>query len=174
MIGRVFNHLRYLRLLFLPRVWRWFYQSIKFLIMDHLEPWSELERQPHSMIHPSVSFRSTKNIEIGSHTRIQDGCVLWASPKSKIKIGQYSGLGPGTKIFSSNHKYEPGVPYYEQPWNEADVTIGRDVWVGAGSVIVAGVTIGEGSVVAAGSVVTKDVPAGSVAAGVPAKIIKTR
>ena len=54
------------------------------------------------------------------------------------------------------------------------MTIGPDVWVGARCVILPGVTIGEGAVIAAGSVVTKDVPAGAVVGGVPARIIKTR
>jgi acetyltransferase-like isoleucine patch superfamily enzyme len=66
------------------------------------------------------------------------------------------------------------VPYHEQLWTEKGVTIGRDVWVGAGCVILPGVTIGDGAVLAAGSVVTKDVPAGAVVGGVPAKVIKAR
>ena len=54
------------------------------------------------------------------------------------------------------------------------VKIEDDCWIAANSIILAGVTIGKGSVIAAGSVVTKDVPAYSVVAGVPAKIIKSR
>ena len=77
-------------------------------------------------------------------------------------------------MFSSNHTVVPGLPYHKQPWREADIVIGRDVWVGAGSIIVAGVTIGDGTVVAAGSVVTRDLPPMSIAAGVPAKTIANR
>lgn len=174
MIGALLKRAAYVRFLFRPGVWRWFVHSVDYLVADHLLAWAHLGKKPHSMVHPSVSFRSGHNVLIESHTRIQNGCVLWASPNSKIRIGKYSGLGPGTKIFSSNHEYTPGVPYHQQAWREEDVTIGDDVWVGAGTIIVAGVTIGSGSVIAAGSVVTRNIPSGSVAAGVPAKVIKSR
>ena len=55
----------------------------------------------------------------------------------------------------------------------AKVTLGKNVWVGAHATILPGVTVGDNAVIAAGAVVTKDVPANTVAAGVPAKIIKT-
>jgi maltose O-acetyltransferase len=55
---------------------------------------------------------------------------------------------------------------------EKTVTIGRNVWVGSGCIILPGVTIGDNSVIAAGSVVTKDVPEGALMGGVPAKQIR--
>jgi acetyltransferase-like isoleucine patch superfamily enzyme len=54
------------------------------------------------------------------------------------------------------------------------VQIGSNVWIGSGCIILPGVTIGDDTVVAAGSIVTKDIPAGSVAAGVPARVIRGR
>ncbi len=62
----------------------------------------------------------------------------------------------------------------DQRKHEADVVIGRDVWLGVRATVVAGVTIGEGAVVAAGAVVTKDVPRGAVVGGVPARVIGWR
>ena len=174
MIGGMIKRMAYLKYLFLPSTWRWWAHRIDYIVDDHLKPWSEMERPEYCNIHPSVSFRHGQNIILGSHTRIQPFCILWASPNSKIRVGKYSGLGPGTMIFSSNHQYQPGVPYHKQPWNEKDVTIGEDVWVGAGTMIMAGVTIGDRCVIAAGSVVTKDIPPDSVAAGVPAKVLKSR
>ena len=174
MIGGIVRRLGYLRLPLHRGFWRWVTDRIDYTVTDHLLPWTQLSRAPRSMIHPSVSFRSARNVEIGGHTRIQSGCVIWASPNSKIRIGEYTGLGPGTMIFSSNHRFEPGVPYIDQPWTEKGVTIGRDVWVGAGTIVVPGVSIGDGCVIAAGSVVTRDVPPYSLAGGVPAKVIRTR
>jgi acetyltransferase-like isoleucine patch superfamily enzyme len=174
MIGALARRVAYLRFLFAPGFWRWLVAKIDYQVTDHIIPWTQLPRRERTIIHPSVTFRRAENIEIGSHVRIQPYCALWASPNAKIIVGQYSGIGPGTVIFSSNHQFVPGVPYHRQPWTERTVTSGADVWVGARCVILPGVTIGEGAVVAAGSVVTKDVPAGAVVGGVPAKIIKTR
>ena len=61
-----------------------------------------------------------------------------------------------------------------QPYVEKDIIVGNDVWLGAGSIILAGVKVGDGSVVAAGSVVSKDVPDFTIVAGVTAKAIKKR
>lgn len=174
MIAKIARRALYVGFVFHPRFWSWLVARIDFLVADHVRPWTRLHRGRRSTIHPSVSLRWAENISLGDDIRIQPGCVLWASPNSKITIGDHTGLGPGTMIFSSNHRFAPGVNYHQQEWTERDVTVGRDVWVGAGSTIVAGVSIGDGCVVAAGSVVTRDLPPGSVAAGVPARVIKNR
>ena len=83
-------------------------------------------------------------------------------------------MGPGVKIFSSNHGSSRDMPMLDQPFTEKDVTIGNDVWLGANSVVVAGVTIADGALIAAGSVVTKDVLAYQIVGGVPAKVIGER
>jgi len=174
MMGALTQRLAYLRYLATPGFWRWLVARMDSVVVDHIRPWNQLPRREKTHIHPTVTFRRAENIEIGTHVRIQPYCAIWASPKGRITIGQYTGLGPGTVVFSSNHQFVPGMPYYKQPWREEAVTIGRDVWVGAGCVILPGVTIGDGAVVAAGSVVTRDVPAGAVVAGVPARVIKSR
>lgn len=168
------SRLAYLGLLRHRGTWRWLIDTADYLVVDHVEPWSELQRSPASLIHPSVSFRCARNVLVGPNTRIQPNSVLWASPGSTITIGAYTGLGPGTMIFSSNHRFALGEPYHKQPWDEKSVTIGRDVWVGAGTIILPGVTIGDCCVIAAGSVVTKDIPPNSLAAGVPAKVLRAR
>ena len=174
MSRRAFRRIRYFALLFRPGFWRWLLARVDFVVTDEVMAWSTHRWPTKCNVHPSVSFRSAHNVSLGPHTRVQNGCILWASPNSRITIGQYSGLGPHTMIFSSNHEFASGIPYHLQPWKERDVTIGEDCWIGAGTIIVAGVSIGDRTVVAAGSVVTKDIPPDSIAAGVPARVIRAR
>lgn len=90
-----------------------------------------------------------------------------------VTIGDDCLLGPDVKIFSENHNVgRADVPIIEQGESGAPVVIGHGAWIGAGSIVTAGVTIGAGAVVAAGSVVTRDLPSNSVAAGVPARLIR--
>lgn len=173
-LGGIAQRLGYLRFLASPSTWRWIVDAVDYLVEDHLEPGRKLTRGELAIVHPSTSFRSAQNIFIGSHTRIQPGCVLWASPNSRIRIGDFSGLGPGTRVFSSNHRFEPGEPYYRQPWNEKDVTIGENVWVGAGCTILPGVSIGDNAVVAAGAVVSRDIPENMIVGGIPARVLRSR
>lgn len=173
MAGKLIRRLLYFRYLLRAGFWRWVVASIDAVVRDHIEPWSVSQPRPTSTVHPSVSFRFAQNVIIGEYARVQSGCVLWASRSSQIVVGDHSGLGPGTMVYSSNHEFAPGIPYHLQPWKEQDVLIGHNVWVGAGSIIVAGVSIGADSVIAAGSVVTHDIPAGSVAAGVPARVLRS-
>ena len=171
-VVRLFRRLGYLRFLFFASTWRWLSRRIGYLLTDQLESWHALTMGPRCDIHPSVTFRHARNIKLGERIRIQPYSCLWASPNAGITIGDASGIGPGTMIFSSNHQYTPGVPYIDQPSVEKSVVIGKAVWVGAGCVILPGVTIGDGAVLAAGSVVNKDVPAFALMGGVPAKPLR--
>jgi len=65
-------------------------------------------------------------------------------------------------------------PIIEQGVKSSDIIIGNNVWIGHGAYIMPGVKIGDNSIVGAKAVVTKDIPAGSIAVGVPARVIKTR
>ncbi len=145
---------------------------IQALFEDQIFPLARLQRGERTLVHPTVNLRCAQNIELGDDVRIQPGVCLWASPGSRIVVGDGSGIGPGSLFFSSNHRYILGERYIEQPWEERDIVIARNVWVGSGCIVTAGVTIGEGSVVAAGSVVTRDIPPFSVAAGVPARVLR--
>lgn len=93
-----------------------------------------------------------------------------------VSIGRYSMLAPNVQIIGGDHNFEQvGVPmtFSGRP-SLSKTLIGRDVWIGANSIIMTGVSIGDGSVVAAGSVVTKDVPPFQIVGGVPARIIRKR
>lgn len=94
----------------------------------------------------------------------------------KVTIGNFTMLAHDVMILGGDHNYKvAGIPTV---FAGRDVTrptnIGDDVWVGAGSIIMAGVTIGDGAIIAAGSVVTKDVEAYCIYGGTPAKKIKER
>ena len=149
-----------------------FINSCKWFVEDRLIPYQKLNKHGDSFVHPSVIFKEPQNIFLGKKTRVQPNVCMWASPNAKIVLGDFSGIGPGTMLFASNHKYEFGKIYIQQPWVEKDIIIGENVWIGSGCIITAGVTIGGGSVVGAGSVVNKDIPPNSLAVGVPAKVIK--
>lgn len=94
----------------------------------------------------------------------------------KVELGAYVMLGPRVMIVGDDHLFDkPGVPtiFSGRPIKR-ETKIERDAWLGAGSIIMAGVTVGRGSIVAAGAIVTKDIPAYEIHAGVPAKKIKDR
>jgi serine acetyltransferase len=93
-----------------------------------------------------------------------------------VTIGAYSMLGPRVLVVGRDHIFDvPGVPiiFSGRPLLER-TEIGRDVWLGAGSTIIAGITIGDGAIVAAGAVVTQDVAPYSIVGGVPAKPLRDR
>lgn len=93
-----------------------------------------------------------------------------------IRIGRYAMLAPNCIVVDSDfHAHWPPERRHLDPGYEHDapVTIGAHAWIGLNCIILKGVTIGEGAMIAAGSVVTRDVPPGTLAAGVPARVIKT-
>ena len=78
-------------------------------------------------------------------------------------------------IFTQNHRNDDlTIPMRLQTAPKQKVTIGDDVWIGAGAIILPGVTIGNGVIVAAGAIVTKDVPDYAVVGGNPARVIRYR
>jgi acetyltransferase-like isoleucine patch superfamily enzyme len=124
---------------------------------------------------PNISFRNGERITIGSQCHIGDRCYLWAGDSTgRIVLGNRVSLAPNVFITASDYQFQAGVPFREQPKRERDIIIGEDVWLGAGVIITAGVTIGDGCIIGAGSVVTKSIPAGSIAVGVPARVISQR
>ena len=88
-----------------------------------------------------------------------------------IFVGNKVMFGPNVTIATANHPINPELRARGLQYNK-DVHIGDNVWIGANSVICPGVNIGKNTVIAAGSVVTKDIPEGVVAGGVPCKIIR--
>lgn len=113
-------------------------------------------------------------IEIGAGSSIHTGCQLKAYIEP-IFIGEGVMIAGNVAIYSYDHGMLPGQQIRRQPIAaKAPVLIQNDAWIGTGAIILSGITVGEGAVVAAGAVVTKDVPAGAIVAGNPARIIKHR
>lgn len=115
-----------------------------------------------------------ENIHIGNFVEINMNCVFLDC--NTITIGDYSGIGPGVHIYTVFHPLNPserinkGNGFWKS--QTASVTIGNNVWIGGGSIILPGVTIGDGTTIGAGSVVTKSIPPHVLAVGNPCRVIK--
>jgi len=142
---------------------------------SHVRPRRKLTLGEDSRIAPNVSLRNGERIRIGARTRVGERAYLWAGDDSgRVTIGDDCRFGPEVFVTASDYGLAPDEKITEQPRLERDVVIGNDVWLGARVFVAAGVTIGDGCVVSAGSVVTKSLPAGAVAVGNPARIVRRR
>jgi acetyltransferase-like isoleucine patch superfamily enzyme len=113
-------------------------------------------------------------VTLGPGSRLQPRCILSAF-KGRITIGKGVGLSPNCVLYPYNHGVAPGQPVSTQPLeSKGDIIIEDEAWLGVGVTVLDGVRIGKGAVVGAGSVVTKDIPEGAIAFGVPARVIKMR
>jgi acetyltransferase-like isoleucine patch superfamily enzyme len=133
-------------------------------------PWNRFELGTNSTIEDfSAINNGVGSVIIGNRTKIG----LSNTIIGPVTIGNDIRLAQNITLSGLNHNYEDiSIPIHEQGVSTAPITIEHNTWIGANVVVVAGVTIGRHSIVAAGSIVTKDIPPYSVAAGNPAKIIK--
>ncbi|HVW13438.1 MAG TPA: DapH/DapD/GlmU-related protein [Mucilaginibacter sp.] len=109
-----------------------------------------------------------RHIKLGKNVFINHACSFL--DLGGITIEDDVQIAPRVNITSENHPLEPSN---RRSLDLKAVVIKRNAWIGTGAIILPGVTVGENAVVAAGAVVNKDVPANTVVAGVPAKVIKT-
>lgn len=147
------------------------------------------------------NFVKAPNIFVGDYTyfddrrygpeKFEENNVLYNYDYAKVKlvIGKFSAIAAETKfIMTGDHKLDAistyPFPIFKNGWESAfnitdlpvkgDIIIGNDVWLGYDALIMNGVTIGNGAIIATRAVVVKDVPAYSIVAGNPAKVVKMR
>lgn len=114
-----------------------------------------------------------EGLEIGHNVGIAQNCFIQV--RGKVTIEQNVIFGPGVSIFSENHNSnDPDTPISQQGETRKGVAIGEGSWIGANATILDGITIGKNSIIAAGSLVNKNIPDYSIAAGIPAKVVKRR
>lgn len=119
---------------------------------------------------PHIVFSG--NITIGAHSYFNSGRIGSGS-NSKVIIGEWCAIGYNVNIHAiSHHPDDATGPEKGRKSVEKDVIIGDRVWIGSNVFIVPGVTVGDGSVIGANSVVTHDVPSGTIVGGIPAQVIR--
>jgi len=116
--------------------------------------------------------RPGEGIRTGARCWVGVNAVL-SSGQGGLSLGNDVLIGPQAVLVTGDHDFSRlDVPATQRDYTGKPITIGDNVWIGAGAVVLGGVSVGENAVVAAGAVVTRDVPAGMVVGGVPAKVIK--
>ena len=120
-------------------------------------------------IRPPLRVDYGHNITIGDGSWVNFG--LTALDVAPIVIGQDVLIGPNCSLYTAIHPTEPG-PRRAKWESAAPITLGDNVWLGGSVVVCPGVTIGENSIIGAGAVVTRDIPANSIAVGNPARFIR--
>lgn len=121
-------------------------------------------------VRPPLYVDYGSNLSIGARTFVN--YHLTALDVAPITIGEDCQIGPGVQLLTPTHPVEP-QPRRDKLEAALPITIGDNVWLGGGVIVCPGVTIGDDSVIGAGAVVTKDIPAGVVAVGNPARPVRT-
>lgn len=114
----------------------------------------------------------TASLTLGEYVFIGRGVEF--DVMGRIAVGAHTLIAPRCFVTDHNHDTRPGLRIDQQPCAVKPVTIGSDVWLGTGVVVLPGVHIGDGAVVGANSVVTRDVAPMTVVAGAPAKFLRNR
>lgn len=128
----------------------------------------QLLAEPTLELYFPVYISPLSNVQVGRNVAISAFVHIIAN--ARVSIGDNSIIASAVQITTSTHDYRTRP--YRSKRVDAPVTIGRNVWIGAGAVILPGVTLGDDCVVGAGSIVTRDVAPATVVAGNPARVIR--
>lgn len=120
-------------------------------------------------VRPPLFVDYGENLTIGARTFVN--YQLTALDTAHITIGEDCQIGPNVQLLTPTHPLDP-QPRRDKLEAAQPITIGDNVWLGGGVIVLPGVTIGDNSVIGAGSVVTKDIPADVVAVGNPARVVR--
>lgn len=160
-----------------------FYLSTRISLSEGADK-SNIVLDYKSRIHGTLSACSNGMISIGKYSQLGPGSTVRSV--NSVRIGDYCAIS--TNVIITDNNSHPVNPYDRlilqttpmgsrlRSWSFSDnapIIIGNNCWIGENSRICKGVVIGDGAVIAANSVVTKDVPSNSIAAGNPARIVRT-
>ena len=118
------------------------------------------------VIRPPFHFDYGYNIKVGNGVFLNFNCVIL--DVVQVEIGDMTQIGPGVQILTADHPRDPALRAQGLEFGRP-IRIGRNVWIGAGALIMPGVTIGDDALIGAGSVVTRDVAPGVTVMGNPAR-----
>ena len=123
----------------------------------------------NALLYPDLHLETQgeATVEVGDGVVLSRGVHLVAM--TGITIGRGSMIGEYSSLRDANHLRLPNIPIRDSGHRSAFISLGREVWVGRGVSILGGVSIGDHATIGANAVVTRDVPAGAVVGGVPAK-----
>lgn len=126
-------------------------------------------RGPGCAIRTPFSVDYGRNIHLGRDVFLNYGCVLL--DVCPIRIGDGTQIGPMVQLLAADHPRDAATRATGLESGKP-VTVGRNVWIGGGALILPGVTVGDDAILGAGAVVTRDVPSGATVAGNPARPIR--
>lgn len=125
---------------------------------------------PESEVRPLLRCDYGTHLHIGARTFVNVGLV--ALDCAEIRIGDDVQVGPNVQLLTPTHPLD--ADQRRDKWEGAEpITIGDNVWLGGGVIVLPGVTIGADSVIGAGAVVSRDIPSGVLALGTPARVVRT-
>lgn len=122
-----------------------------------------------SLIRPPFHCDFGYNIRVGNGCFLNYGCIFL--DVVGIEVGDLTQIGPGVQVYAADHPRDAATRRSGLEFGRP-VKIGANVWIGGGALIMPGITIGDDAVIGAGSVVTRDVPAGAMVAGNPARMMR--